>query len=448
MWVEEVSLENIKCFENISLRLGNGKTPHRWVTLLGENGGGKSTILQALGLLLAGPEGALQLTGDRRLEGWLKEEERAGKIGTRIHKDNVDPGVFGEERRWAIFGYSFFVTGRVPIKIRNKQYSEPGIVENTHRILTWLRRNAFISKGEGWFACGYGPFRRLSRVHGRRVVPTVLTPDRYSNFQTQFDEDEPVSSFEQWMVILDYQIAKKGDSGERAQRQRDIVIAAINQLLPEDACFDQVDETGSLWFNVAGNRVPMQNLSDGFRSVLALSGDLMWRLLEAFPNSGMPLEEPGVVLIDELDIHLHPIWQREIPSILQKIFPNLQFIVATHSPLIAAGGGVDAVTYRIRQDNGHVTIFEVDNIAFKSVDDILQSAAFGLVSPFSPQAEEMLKIYLKLKGKQQKTKEDQKALADMSPAINQMLMRQGVLFDDEQVLRSQVIDYVKKSLAQ
>ena len=58
MWLEEVSLDNIKCFDKVNLRLGSKDAPYPWVTLLGENGGGKSTILQALGLLLAGPEGS------------------------------------------------------------------------------------------------------------------------------------------------------------------------------------------------------------------------------------------------------------------------------------------------------------------------------------------------------------------------------------------------------
>lgn len=448
MWVEEVSLENIKCFGSISLRLGTTKEAHRWVTLLGENGGGKSTILQALGLLLAGPEGAQQLTGGRRLEGWLNDEERAGKISTRIHKDEVDPGTFGEEAKRKKFGYTFHVTGRKRVEIRNKQYSEPSVVENTDKILTWLRRNAFVPKVEGWFACGYGPFRRLSRSHGRRVVPTLLTPDRYSNFQTQFDEDEPVSSFEQWMVILDYQIAKNGDSGYRAQRLRDMGIQAINALLPKDAQFDSVDENGSLWFEVVGNRVPMQSLSDGFRSVLALSGDLIWRLLEAFPNSDKPLEEPGVVLIDELDIHLHPIWQREIPGILRRVFPNIQFVVATHSPLIAAGGGADAVTYRIRQENGQALIQEVKNIAFQDVDSILQSPAFGLISTFSPEAEETMEKYLTLKRKKKRTREEANQLNGMKPQVQKMLGTQVNLFGDgdEAALREQMLNYIRKSL--
>ncbi len=155
MWVEELSLENIKCFEKITLKFGNKSSPHKWVTLLGENGGGKSTILQALGLLLAGPEGAPQLL---RPTGWLRNENQYGRISTKIHKGANDPGRFGEQKTRTSFGYSYLITGSKKITIRKKVYTEPTIVENKDKILTWLRQNALTSNGKGWFASGYGAF--------------------------------------------------------------------------------------------------------------------------------------------------------------------------------------------------------------------------------------------------------------------------------------------------
>ncbi len=70
MWVEKLTLENIKCFDNCEMVFGTANSRYKWVTLLGENGGGKSTALQALGLLLAGPEGATKLLNS--LQGWLR----------------------------------------------------------------------------------------------------------------------------------------------------------------------------------------------------------------------------------------------------------------------------------------------------------------------------------------------------------------------------------------
>ena len=80
----------------------------------------------------------------------------------------------------------------------------------------------------------------------------------------------------------------------------------------------------------------MSALSDGLK-LMAWVGDLVTRLSQAFPNAENPLEQEGIVLIDEIDIHLHPTWQRQILSQLRRTFPKIQFIVTTHSPLVAGG---------------------------------------------------------------------------------------------------------------
>jgi hypothetical protein len=406
MWVEELRLENIKCFQKTILKFSEGNNPFRWVTFLSENGGGKSTALQALGLLLAGPEGAQKLLP--RPLAWLRDENGYGTISVRIHQGDNDPGLFGgsvKVRR--VFGYSFFVTGPKRLTIRNKPYSEPTIVESVEKPLSWLRQHAFISKGTGWFAAGYGAFRRLTRDN-RIIIPSLEPQARFTNFATQFDEDQPLSTFERWMVYLDYRIAKDEDKDE-AKRQQQIGVDAINQILPEGVEFHRVTSEGQIYFNIRGRSVPTTTLSDGYRSVLALVGDLVWRLILAFPKSENPLNEEGVAIIDELDIHLHPLWQRKIAGRLRKVFPNLQFFVATHSPLIAAGGGDDALTLRFRIEDGESIVDRVQDIASMNVDRILQSPAFDLVSPYSPETQEKIDRYdsLARKGNNRKSKEEE-----------------------------------------
>jgi predicted ATP-binding protein involved in virulence len=253
---------------------------------------------------------------------------------------------------------------------------------------------------------GYGAFRRLTRS-SQIIVPSLEQQARFTNFITQFNEDEPLSAFERWMVYLDYRISKANDKD--AQRKKDLGVDAINRLLPEGATFDRVTEEGRICFNINGVVVPTIALSDGYRSVLALGGDLVWRLILAFPESQNPLNEAGVVLIDELDIHLHPVWQRDIAGWLREKFPNLQFIVATHSPLIAAGAGEDALTLKFDIVEGKSVVKPVPDVAAMNVDRILQSEAFGLVSTYSPQTQAKIDRYDSLvrKGKQRKPQEEQ-----------------------------------------
>ena len=426
MWVEELTLENIKCFEKLNLRCAGEHGAFRWITLLGENGVGKSTVLQALGLLLAGPEGANQLL--TRPLGWLRDESHAGKLSARIHKSESDPGDYGEKKKRAAFSFTYFVTGTQKISIRNKEYTEPAIVENSDRTLSWLRQNAFPSKGKGWFASGFGAFRRLTRRH-QIIVPSLQTPERYTGFLAQFNENEPLAVFEQWFVHLDYRIAK--DKDPVATRQKELGVKAINHVLPGGAEFDSVSADGRILFSIKGQKVPTLSLSDGYRSVLALAGDLIWRLLMAFPESHDPLQEEGTVLIDELDIHLHPMWQRQIPGLLRELFPKLQFIVTTHSPFIAAGAGEDAMTYRLNWENGRVAVHEIHKLAFLSVEKVLQSPAFGLVSVFSRQAQAEIDRYYTLRRKDNRTPEENRQLELILPVVQQAIGEPALMGDLE-----------------
>ena len=371
---------------------------------------------------------------------WLRDENKFGLISTRIHKNDNDFGKFGDKQETRAFGYSFFVTGSQTVKIRNRAYSEPAIVESVEKRLSWLRQNAFSSTGKGWFAAGYGAFRRLTRSN-RIIVPSLEPQARFTNFITQFNEDEPLSAFEEWMVYLDYRISKAQD--EEAKRKKEVGIAAVNSLLPEGVEFDSISGEGRIYFNINGTVVPTTSLSDGYRSVLALSGDLVWRLLNTFPDSPNPLHEEGIVLIDELDIHLHPKWQRYIAGLLREQFPNIQFIVATHSPLIAAGAGEDALTLKFDIVDGKSSVTVVRDISAMSVDRILQSEAFDLVSPFSPQTQEKIARY-DIMARRKRKPDEEKEFAQL-----EMFMEEARPFGGPPLpgsLDSRIEDFLSKTL--
>jgi predicted ATP-binding protein involved in virulence len=200
-------------------------------------------------------------------------------------------------------------------------------------------------------------------------------------------------------VHLDYRIAKNPEDS-KAKQMKKIGEEAITKLLPGNVEIAEVTADALIQFLVNGQKVPTISLSDGFRSMIALAGDLIWRLLQSFPNLDNPTEASGVVLIDELDIHLHPSWQREIAGWLQEVFPNLQFFVATHSPLIAAGAGEKSLTLRIDLVEGESEIVEIPYLELAAnVDRTLTSAAFGLKSTFPTETENKIKRYHQLNRK-------------------------------------------------
>jgi predicted ATP-binding protein involved in virulence len=122
-----------------------------------------------------------------------------------------------------------------------------------------------------------------------------------------------------------------------AQRQAP-ALAAFNRALHVflDGFSDVAVEEEPLRLTVGkgGTRLSLKQLSDGERAFIAVLGDLVRRLVLANPDLPNPLEGQGVVLIDELELHLHPRWQREVVDKLRNTFPNIQFIATTHSPFV------------------------------------------------------------------------------------------------------------------
>ncbi|MCY1082735.1 AAA family ATPase [Archangium lansingense] len=441
MWIEGLGIRNIRSFEEETFIFERARgRPYKWVTLLGENGGGKSTVLQTLGLLLAGPEGAQTLLP--RPVGLLRNESEPGVMHIRFRRGRNDPG----RTKSKLFKYNLGVTGRNRVTVGKQVYTEPTLVSSpavSGSQLSWLRENVFASRGAGWFAAGYGAFRRLTRSH-QVIVPALEPQARYTNFLTQFNEDEPLATFERWMVYLDYVIAKGGAHSKTAERQRTLGIEVINRMLPGGARFDSVTSQGRILFDMGGRKVPTLAMSDGYRSVLALTGDLAWRLMQAFPQRANPLHEEGVVLIDELDIHLHPRWQRHIAGWLREQFPNLQFFVATHSPLVAAGAGDDALTLRLTLEKGVTKVERVETPVALSVDRILQSEAFGQVSPYSPPTQEAIDRYDILARKRKRSPAEEKEFVQLREFMQQARPLGGP--PEPGSLDAKLDDYIEKTL--
>ena len=136
---------------------------------------------------------------------------------------------------------------------------------------------------------------------------------------------------QRWMGFEDYKAYKQ----KKESIHSSIVRAAIRDCQPgvEEVIYDS--DLGLLFHNEA-NWIEFRHLSEGQRNMAALVGDIAWKAAQLNPHLGERAlkETPGVVFIDELDMHLHPEWQRMIVRKLQEIFPELQFICATHSPQI------------------------------------------------------------------------------------------------------------------
>lgn len=144
----------------------------------------------------------------------------------------------------------------------------------------------------------------------------------------------------------------KTNSPTKHQRHLDLVNLAIEALVPEirNIEVDRSSGKARIMVDNFGNRVNIAQLSQGQKMLIALSGDLARRLVKLNPNTENPLHSHGIVIIDEIELHLHPKWQQEVLINLKETFPNLQFIVTTHSPQVLST--VDKNCIRILRFDG------------------------------------------------------------------------------------------------
>ena len=164
-------------------------------------------------------------------------------------------------------------------------------------------------------------------------------------FLTLFSESTALTQCEDWLTNLySRSIDEFNTNKDRDKSDLATIRKVIDLLLPGTVKIDRIDSQ-HVYFRTAGQTVvAIPELSDGYRSFLALAIDLLRHLTESGLNlqdlmateAGEPrVEIDGVVLVDEIDSHLHPIWQRDIGFRLCKIFPKIQFIVTSHSPFVA-----------------------------------------------------------------------------------------------------------------
>jgi hypothetical protein len=152
----------------------------------------------------------------------------------------------------------------------------------------------------------------------------------------------------------------------------------------------------------ATDGVPLELLSQGMTSLFGWIGVLCQRLKETLQvptQDPLPTNSYALVLIDELDAHMHPRWQQVLVYRLKKAFPNVQFIACTHSPLISAGLAKDEVArFAIRKGNIVKVDFEPD-MTLGRADQILTGELFGLKTTFDPATQEMIEKYEELLAK-------------------------------------------------
>lgn len=342
-YIKSIHVTNVGPLSGLSIDLTNESgSKGPWLALIGENSVGKSSVLKAIALTLASPKTRSRL---------------------KLRPDNLSDSLHGEIRLYR---------------------GEAGLAA-----IRWTDQKKFLSNRfrRNTLILGYGSTRLTSdKAHTK----TPMVPwERIGNL---FDPYTALNKPERWLLTLS---EEKFDYASRALK------ALLN--LPDDARFQRDCSVQTVTLISYGRSARVTRLSDGLQSVLALACDIMSSLLEVWdaPEIG-----EGIVLLDEIENHLHPKWKMQIVGALRKAFPRMQFIITTHDPLCLKGMEDGEVMVLRRNPKGEVLAVEnLPPVSRMRVDQILTSEHFGLSSTLDPKIERLYAEYYALLRRPQRTSE-------------------------------------------
>lgn len=336
--IEYIHIKNFKSIDDLRIEFKEDELNKKsWLFLLGENGVGKSSILQAI---------AVGLKLDRKLV------------------EPLIPSLIKKGKRIA----------EITIKEKNSE----------NIVYTKLVRKTGTVEQSGIFnsyLIGYGSLR-LSVDEIESSSPKDTSKISYQNL---FKPTKALNDVTKWL---------------RSIHRNDVdffdrIAISIKQLLPHDKSDTNLSvKNGEI---VLGDSETLfAELSDGYKSTITLAIDIMMKLSDA--QSDMKVMS-GIVLIDELGNQLHPRWQMRIVKQLREVFPNINFIVSTHHPLCLRGAERNEILLLKNIDNQVVTNTELPDPASLRVDQILASEFFGLSSLVDPDIEARFNRYYELLAK-------------------------------------------------
>jgi predicted ATP-binding protein involved in virulence len=393
MYIKKVEFKNLKCFDDITIdfkaaRKGKDRQAN-WNVIIGNNGVGKTSLLRAIAVCLMDAETATRLLNP---EGWVRSGEKMASLKSILVQEEGDSTperqTDSESMKKGIQVQYFIVgagqdleldddlTHEIVYELENPDleqdkyylrfFAVPTILEPVMPYIALLDRSTrasiqshynYISrsafrraKHNGWVSCGYGAFRRTSGFANEILQ---VDDSLQKRFLTLFEEGAALFECESWLKELDRKALRNGnDSSERKtlEEAKGIICSLLLDV-------DEITIEDEVIFKWQGQYANLMQMSDGYRTIFALAVDLLRWLEYLRSDPQVPINEvKGVVLIDEIDAHLHPKWQRKIGFMLTKTFPNIQFIVTTHSPFVAMAAGVGALTVLQREDNSVTAI--------------------------------------------------------------------------------------------
>ena len=344
MRIETIQLKNYRCFENTKVDFDGKLT-----VIVGSNGSGKTAVLESIAVSLGtfftgldGLQGVSIKKSDARLKAYSMGESK--DVQPQYPVEIIAEGVIGEkiikwERSLNSSGGSTTIKEAKPLVDIARAYQKR--LQNGDKNLV-LPLIAYYGTGRLW------------DYHREKKAETFKDNTKTDGYIDSLGGTANLKLMMNWFQKKTMQMYQKNNMGIDSGLELGVVYAAMGK------CFERITGYNNvkLSYNFDTNEIdcyytdeeglqmsiPLSMMSDGYKSTISLIADIAYRMVVLNPQLGADVlnKSDGVVLIDEVDLHLHPSWQHRIISDLQDIFPEIQFIVTTHAP---------AVISSVRSDN-------------------------------------------------------------------------------------------------
>lgn len=368
MILKTLRLKNFRRFENLSIDFHDELT-----VIVARNGQGKTTLLDAVTIALGTFVGAFDLGKGKGID---RSDARYVRTTERV----------SSEQRYPVEIMANFSKPKMDVlrqlmgaknKTTTKDASE--LTEYGKQLQALMRELS----DDPLPVVAYYSTGRLWKAHKDMSRKAVLSESRAMGYEDCLSSASSFVQIQQWMTKATLGVRQQeeipGYEQSNLPAQLENIKVTVEHLLAEEGWRNfhysfQHEELAMS--NPDHGILPVSLLSDGVRSMISLTADLAWRCTKLNPQFGRDasLKSPGIVMIDEVDMHLHPQWQQRVIASLRRAFPNIQFIVTTHSPQVLSTVHRENIRLLGTNEAGQMTVSEplADSYGEPS-NDVLQA---------------------------------------------------------------------------
>jgi predicted ATP-binding protein involved in virulence len=378
MKINNIKIQNFRGYESLDVDLNPN-----FNLIIGDNGSGKTAILEALtvaiGSFFLGIKGAIS-------RGVYEKDIR---IATFEHSEEYQFPVVVKANGIVLNQTISWLRTLEGIENRTTSKQAKSIKDLSSKIDTMVRKGEVVNLPLLiYYATGrlFDVARDNDELSKEKKRERQQISSRFRAYDRSLEAKSTHRQFQKWFRGKELARIQKGVGDINLEVVKKTIIDGVPNCVNIYYEFD-TDKSQGLKVELGDGRIlPFNSLSDGTRNFFAIIADMAYMCLTLNPHLKEKAlkETEGVVLIDELDLHLHPDWQRKIINILRDTFPKVQFVVTTHSPFLIQETGQDQLI--ILKDNKILKITSASNL---SIEDIAEELQFVENPQWSKSRQEM-----------------------------------------------------------